>query len=108
VCPLPIGRRPVHTARVLELVALLVLLPPVVLFVDRRGRRPVVGALLAIDLLCLVAWYLALAANMSTADETGGPGSLLAGVGWLIGAAVAAVGSVLEARGQGRGRPAGS
>jgi hypothetical protein len=79
-------------------VALLVLLPPVVLLLDGRRPRAVLGALLVADLVCFVAWFLAWDADMDHADATGGAGSILAGWGWIVGGCVAAVAAMVVGR----------
>ncbi|HLM06535.1 MAG TPA: hypothetical protein VK402_15250 [Blastococcus sp.] len=64
-------------------------LPPVAMAVGRR--RLVLSGLLYLATLAMVAaWFFAMDANMDWADSTGGGGSAFAGVGWFLGALVAA------------------
>ena len=45
----------------------------------------------------LVAWGAALFADMDRADATGGSGSILHGIGWLVAAVAAATASIVLA-----------
>jgi hypothetical protein len=69
---------------------LLIAVVPAAVMID--GRRWSVGGvgLWMLSVALLVLWIVALDRNMTHADETGGPGSIWAGVGWLIGAGVTA------------------
>ena len=71
--------------------------PPVVMAVSRRGPWPAVGSYL-VALGLLARWMAAGAADIDRADATGGSGSILAGVWWLVAAVVAATAAVLVVR----------
>ncbi|SFT43466.1 hypothetical protein SAMN05660657_00761 [Geodermatophilus amargosae] len=79
-----------------------VVLAPVVVMADLRRWRPLPVLLWLIGTALAVAWVRALGADVDRADATGGRGSILAGIGWLVTAVAAAVLSVAAAR---RGRP---
>ncbi|WP_448615150.1 hypothetical protein [Modestobacter sp. URMC 112] len=71
--------------------------PPVVMAVQHRWPRAAV--LLWVSALGLLAgWVVAGTVDVDRADTTGGTGSWLAGLGWLIAAAGAATASVVVAR----------
>jgi len=79
-----------------------VVLAPVVVMADLRRWRPVPVLLWLLGTALVVAWVRALGADVERADATGGRGSILAGIGWLVTAVAAAALSVAAAR---RGRP---
>lgn len=78
----------------LIIAVLIAVLPAAVML---GGRRWSVGgvALWVLSVGLLVLWVVALDRDMTQADEMGGPGSILAGVGWLIGGVATALASVL-------------
>ena len=71
--------------------------PLVVMAVRHRWTVPSVGAWL-LGLVLLGFWSAAGSADMDRADATGGQGSILAGVGWLVAAVAAAVAAVVLTR----------
>jgi hypothetical protein len=71
--------------------------PPVAMASMHRWP-PSAVALWVLGLGLLAAWTVAGATDIDRADATGGTGSLWAGLGWLIGSAVAAAGSVATVR----------
>ncbi len=73
---------------------LLIAVVPAAVMLD--GRRWSVGGVVLwlLSVALLVLWIVALNQDMTHADETGGPGSILAGVGWLVGAVGTALASV--------------
>ena len=71
--------------------------PPVVMAVQHRWPRAAV-LLWVLGLVLLAGWVLAGTVDMDRADATGGTGSWLTGLGWLITAAGAATASVIVAR----------
>lgn len=76
--------------------------PPVAMAASRRWSPAAVG-LWGLALGLLAAWVAAASADMDRADATGGTGSILTGVGWLLAAAAAATGSVVTLRRRDRG-----
>ena len=79
-----------------------VVLAPVAVMADLRRWRPLPLLLWSAGTALAVVWVLALDADTERADATGGRGSILAGVGWLVTALAAAALSVAATR---RGRP---
>jgi peptidoglycan/LPS O-acetylase OafA/YrhL len=77
--------------------ALCAVVVPLVVLVSCR-RRVVPALLLYVAALgLLTGWVVAANAHMDWADRTGGQGSALAGIGWFLGAMIAAGGVVVLA-----------
>jgi hypothetical protein len=74
-----------------------VVVPPVVMAVHRHWPRAAVLLWVA-ALVLLVAWVATGWADGERADATGGTGSFLTGLGWLVAAAGAATASVVVSR----------
>ena len=70
--------------------------PPVVMGALRRWSLSGVALWLA-GIALVIAWGVAVLADMDRADATGGRGSIFHGIGWLVAAVAAAGGCVLPA-----------
>ena len=74
--------------------ALCAVVVPLVVLVTCRRRVVPAASLYVVTVALVGGWVVAANAHMDWADRTGGPGSALAGIGWFLGAMMAAVGVV--------------
>jgi hypothetical protein len=85
-------------------VPLTVLVVPPIVLVDALHRPPAAVGLWLAAVALVVGWVRALLVDMDRVDATGGQGSWLAGVEWLLAAVVAATASVVVVRRRGAAR----